>query len=157
MNITRLVDDLGLRRLSGALETDSEMVADFERSFGKRLPDDYVAFLCKIGASTFHEEVGYVPIEKSPWAQRDDLQVIDGFYGFSQKAGHDLRKQNAHRDEAIPGGWIVIGHDPGANSILLSTDDESFGQVAFFDRDSAKTFLIARSFTDFLNSFRKKA
>lgn len=45
----RLVDDLGLRRLSGALETDSEMVADFERAFGKRLPDDYVAFLCKIG------------------------------------------------------------------------------------------------------------
>jgi hypothetical protein len=26
-----------------------------------------------------------------------------------------------------------------------------------FDRDSAKTFLIARSFTDFLDSFRKKA
>jgi cell wall assembly regulator SMI1 len=153
MNETRLVNDLGLKRLSGAREAGPELVQELEESFGV-LPKDYKDFLIKFSASRFSQDVVFTLIQKSPWS-KEGVQSLDDFYGFSEKGWHDLHEVNNQLKGDIPDDTVAIANDAGSNLILLSLNQDTFGHVLFFDRDSAKTYLIARSFTEFLDSFRK--
>jgi hypothetical protein len=48
-----------------------------------------------------------------------------------------------------PAGFISIGHDPGANSILMN----NLGQIFIHANETGKLFFVAQTFGEFLGSF----
>lgn len=64
--------------------------------------------------------------------------------------------------DPLPPGCVAIGHDPGGNTLLLSTLGAAAGHVLFWDRnglwvreDGQNTFPVADSFTTFVESLRE--
>jgi len=147
-----LVEHLGLRGIGGSF------VGATDQDFGKleqycryQLPEDYKAFLKSYGASLFTKDVVFKLIEPSPWAN-DGVQSLAVLYGISSKPGFDLINQDVQLDADLPEGMIAIGHDEGGSHILMRLAD---GHIFFCDKETRKTYLIAETFTAFLDSFYK--
>jgi len=141
----------GLQGVGGKfLGASDDYIAELENQFGFRLPDDYKLFIQTYGAAQFGEYCGYRPLQPSPWAA-NGVQTVDIFYGMSQNAGFDLRRVNMRLADLIVGNRIAIGHDAGSNLLLLDKD----GEVYFFDHETGTTYLCARDFDHFLDSFEK--
>ena len=139
---------LGLQRVFGEFAPASDGdIAATEADLQVKLPYDYRIFLKHYGASLFGADVGFRSREASPWAV-NGVESFDLFYGVADDSDFDLRQINERLRGDIPAGTIAIGHDPGANLILLSGSD-----VLFFDRETGKTYEIAESFGAFLRSF----
>jgi hypothetical protein len=152
MNRKKLINELGLRGVNGEFKGASlSQIAETEKNLNLALPDDYRRFLQEFGVALFAEEVAIKPIEPSPWSV-DGKECFDIFYGVSADPAFDLCRINTRLKGDIPIGTIAIGHDSGSNLVLLSLVDN---QIRFFDKETGKTFLIATSFTDFLNSFQR--
>lgn len=144
---------LGLQGITGPFIGASECyIASVEQRFGFILPPQYREFLRKIGASVFSEDVGFRPIEPSPWAV-NGIESFDGFYGMSELVHTDLLRINDELRSILPIAAIAIGNDPGANLILLNPG----GEVYFYDRETGRQYLSARDFGRFLHSFEKRS
>ena len=76
---------------------------------------------------------------------------MDVFYGMSENTGLNLRRVNARLADLIVGNRIVIGHEAGANLLLLDRD----GGVFFYDHETGRTYLCATEFDHFIDSFDK--
>ncbi len=143
------IESLGLQGITGGfVGADDEYIVTLESLAGFRLPDGYREFLKKRGASLFSEDMAFRPLVPSPWAV-NGMESFDLFYGMSEDPGFDVSRVNIRLQGAIPERTIAIGHDPGSNHVVL----DASGAIYFFDRDSARVFLCAKSFEEFLASF----
>jgi hypothetical protein len=146
MTRQHLVEKLGLYPLKEDFQCANEtQVREAENVLGFELPADYRAFLSEFGVSGLSSAVVFAAIEPSPWAA-DGKDHMGLFYGISDDPDFDVCSVNADLRGDIPDDSIAIAHDSGANHLLLFRNN----QVRFFDNDSGKTFLCARSFEDFL-------
>ena len=143
----------GLQGITGKFVGASDSyIVELEQQFGFTLPRSYREFLQKFGASLFTEDVGFRPIEPSPWAV-NGMESFDGFYGMSHDPRFDLQRVNTRLRGVVAEMMTVIGHDPGSNLLLLSAS----GEVYFYDRETGKQYLCARDFGSFLSSFEKRS
>jgi SMI1-KNR4 cell-wall len=146
-----LTEQLGLQGVTGECVMASlDDIAGIERELNVQLSADYKDFLLTCGASLFTKDVAFLPIQPSPWAV-DGVECFDVFYGVSQDAGLDLRRINIRLKNQLPKETVAIGHDSGSNLILLAWKTN---EILFLDKETGKTYLVARSFYRFLESFR---
>ena len=153
MNQNFLIANLGLQGVTGEFDgATATQIAESEVILNSKFPDDYKSFLREFGASLFTEDVVFEPIEPSPWAV-DGNECFDVFYGITKDSGFDICQINSRLKGEIPNGTIAIGHDSGSNKIILCLVTN---RVLFFDKDTGATFLVANSFGDFLEAFRRR-
>lgn len=136
----------------------AQAVADFERRIGVKLPAEYKQFLRVTNGGEPEPKVFTVP------GCGDALAAI--LYGIQDErtyADLEWEQEQATLWEPFPLGVIAIGHDPGGNTLLLWTLGEQEGKVSFWDRnglwrtpEGQNTFLVASSFTEFLQSLREE-
>lgn len=126
-------------------------VVAFERKLNFYLPDDYKNFSSNYDGVRFYNCEFYV----KDIAQKVLMDVLYGINGIKK---YDIHKKNERFADEIPNKSLVIGEDPGGTPILLVNDDKNNG-IYFFDSDyffeqssdDENTYLIADTFTDFLN------
>jgi hypothetical protein len=135
------------------------MVSAAEGRLGIKFPEDYARFLCTINGGIPHPNGFMVP--------GCGEALADFLYGLSdERSRGDLEfQQELPTDfQQLPAGWLVIGHDPGGNSLILATAGEERGRVFYWDSagfwasdDGENTFSLASSFTEFVESLRALA
>lgn len=130
---------------------DDESLAQLESLIKRSLPAEYREFLKKYGKSCFEKEVIY-PCTPSPWIP-DGFGSMSCFYGMG--TGHnDVMKEFTRFDSYNPTERLLpIGHDAFGNVIGLDLSDSDYGKIHFWDHESAKRYLIAKSFREFIDSF----
>lgn len=139
-------------------ETD---LADFEKKIGYNLPPDYRQFLLQYNGGKPVPDFFQVP----EWQYKESfVNQLKGLIKEKDEKKVDLARLNDLLDGRLPKGFVAIGSDPGGNHILLSLTNETKGNVYFFDHenepddatddleDYSNIFLIANSFTEFLNN-----
>jgi len=91
--------------------------------------------------------------------------LADFLYGVGteRKAGDiEYEQELASELDPLPDGFLAIGHDPGASTLLMATLRKHAGKVYFWDKawfsednkEGTNTFPIAPSFTAFLQSLK---
>jgi hypothetical protein len=143
---------LGLTRISESPLPAEERVRAVETSLGFPFSGEYKHFLRSYGASLFTEDVGFEPVQASPWTS-EGLNTLDVLYGISTDIGFDISHVNERLKGDIPADSIAVGHDPGSNLLLLNRQ----GEVLFFDKETGQVYLCAHSFSAFLESFRLRS
>lgn len=126
----------------------SAQIAGAERRLGVSFSKEYRDFLGEVAPCMFEDENGFAPAEPVPFASADGRVSIDVLYGLSDNDNLDLTAANLRGGEH-PTGFISIGHDPGANSILMN----NLGQIFIQENNTGKLFFVAKTFKEFLGSF----
>jgi hypothetical protein len=123
-------------------------IAAFEAAIAVKLPDDHRQFLLEIGGAVF---IGvYVrPIETRP--DCGDLEVFEILYGGKDDTSYGLWRNRATYEDRLPETMIPIGENTFGDQFCLAIKGRERGKVFFWDHDSAKVYLTAESFEDFLN------
>lgn len=140
-----------IKRNTGNIDS----ISNFEKEFNIILPKDYKLFLIENNAAKVVDGIFHV----------DELGeiIIDSFYGLN----HDKRVFNLdfwnkeYKNDILPNS-LLIGDDPGGGFILLVFDGENDG-VYYYDHahhfeqstDEMNTYLIANSFTNFIEILNK--
>jgi hypothetical protein len=127
----------------------STQIVSAERRLGVSFSKEYREFLGEVAPCMFENENGFAPAEPVPFANADGRVSIDVLYGLSDNDNLDLTAVNLRRVGEHPTGFISIGHDPGANSILMN----NLGQIFIQENDTGKLFFVAKTFKEFLGSF----
>lgn len=135
----------------------AQRIAAFEKKFKLKLPADYKKFLRSTN--------GGVPEPNCFTVPGGGDALADFLYGIRhERVRGDLEHEQgqAAQWEPLPAGFIVIGHDPGGNRLLLATAGRDAGRVFFWDRvgfwrrkNGGNTFHVADSFTAFIDSLRE--
>ena len=140
------------------LPASAEQIAAFERRFGVQLPAGYKKFLGTINGGT--------PVPNRFTVPGCGAALADFLYGIRvDRVPGDLEREQreASRLDPLPPGFLIIGHDPGGDGLLLSTSGEDAGWVYFWERSrrvwaragGPNTFPVAKSFSRFLKSLRE--
>ncbi|WP_155723084.1 SMI1/KNR4 family protein [Gluconobacter potus] len=141
-----------------------QMVAELTSRM--RLPDDYAAFLLKVGA--FTKLVPFLVYAPGPFTD-DYLEIMTIFVANAR----DYRDIKENLAVPIANGFLQIGYDSGAHPYLMSVQDEDFGSVycvesdEFADEngdsylpdspgvgDAVRRHRVSTSFTGFLERLR---
>jgi SMI1 / KNR4 family (SUKH-1) len=128
-----------------------------------RFPADYKRFLRTINGGGPEPNWFFVPKCGGAYAHH--------LYGIRDKRIRgDLEYQQSNTTDPVPAGYIRIGNDPFGNRFLLTVTaadgttslKNGAGQVLFEDlggfwarKHGVNTFLIAESFTEFLEGLRE--
>lgn len=122
--------DFKARLACDIIPADPEVVRQLiaELTSRMRLPDDYVAFLFKVGALA-----GAIPfLVYAPGPFADDYLEIMKIYTSNSRDYRDIKENLA---APIANGFLQIGYDSGAHPYLMSVQDEDFGSVYFVESD----------------------
>jgi hypothetical protein len=130
-------------------------IGELEKKIGFKLPEDYASFLLKNNGGVVNDSVFFV----SDLSEKILFQV---FFGLDVKSKSlDIHFWIKEYEGEIPDKSIVIGKDPGGNFILLVNSGKSPG-IYYWDYNQAfskssedsNTYFVAKSFTDFIESFK---
>ena len=125
----------------------------FEADCGLSLPPDYRSFLLDYNGCP-DPNVFHVP------DLGEDVLVGVLYRIRSSRSGCDLLAEYREEIDRLPPGFLIIGHDPGGNRLLLGTLGEDRGRVYYWDScyffpqsndEDGNTFLVAESFQEFLD------
>lgn len=138
-----------------APEREIELV---EALVGEPLPKSYREMLLTFKTAVFFDkEIGYKPLEPSPWASDDGIQDIVLFYG--PKGGKfGLAKAIKTFRDRLPNVVIPVAGASGGNQICLGVKGEVREKVFFWDHEGGEgdkqghknLYLIAESFDSFV-------
>ncbi|MFC1759118.1 SMI1/KNR4 family protein [Planctomycetota bacterium] len=141
---------------SGHFGTVNEKsVSDFEGVIGASLPRDYVDFLLEHNGGTPENGDGSVfcffPLRDIEC--RDHRVVeIDDLKGYPLHcARRDFVREYSDEIEGSE-SVLPIGTDGNGNFICLSLEENSFGEVSFFDHETLDLDTVAGSFEEFLQN-----
>jgi hypothetical protein len=137
----------------------AKAIGALEQELCVRLPEDYKRFLKTTNGGIPEPNVFTVP-------DRGEA-MGDYLYGIRDKRTNcDLEREQkqAAQHEPLPAGFVVIGHDPGSSLLLMVTTGRQAGRIYFWDRvgfwireDGKKTFPVAGSFSEFIESLHELA
>ena len=134
----------------------SSKVAEFEKEFDLRLPQDYRDFLLSVGGSVAdrEDETNGIPVEE----MRDEVELAI-LYGIDNSqndctAEYWMREYN---DEIWPKS-VLFGESMASGFFVLVCEGEDTG-VWFWDdcweyeatNEKKNTYFVAKSFTEFIN------
>lgn len=128
-----------------------------EKRLGVKLPADYKKFLRTTNGGCPEPNCFRIP-------EREEalLGILYGIADNRTDGDLEYEQQEVTQWDPLPDGFIAIGHDPGGNAILMATLGADAGRVYFWDRvglwvreDRRNLFLVAESFTAFLESLRE--
>lgn len=148
--------DLSIERLS-APATEAMIDAFAERN-EVDLPEDYRRFLIAYNGGRPKSNRCEVSIV-------NEAIIVDLLFGLTESRGCDIETFNAeYRDQLAP-GFTIVGSDPGGAFFILGTTPPNVGvffwdHQHFFDKSSdenGNTYLIAESFTEWIESLRDSA
>jgi len=127
----------------------------FEKRFGIVLPEDYKRFLIKYNGGkpsprrfkTIDNKTITSLLLILPLADIQSENLASNYISFNQ-------------GNKIPKNLLPIGQDPIKNKICMSIGGEDVGYIYYWDMDEDfgnapsydNMFLVAKSFTDFINS-----
>lgn len=120
----------------------------FETGVGRRLPAEFRDFLLNVGGGEL-EENGIEFGDRDLW--------MEGLFSVDPADwSYDISRHMATLGP-FPEEFIVIGTDPGGNSVLLDIGTDRAGSVWFWDHelehpdlDESPLFLIDESFSRFM-------
>jgi len=150
--------ELGVELSGKPAKSPEQQIAAVESLIGRPLPESYRQMLLTFKtAFYFTENVGFTPIEPSPWAGEDGTLDIVEFYG-PKRGDSGLAKAVKTFREQMPEAVIPIADSSGGNQICLGIEGEVQGKVFFWDHegesDDSQSFddltLVAESFEDFI-------
>ncbi|WP_039455474.1 SMI1/KNR4 family protein [Candidatus Jidaibacter acanthamoebae] len=140
-----------------------------EETIGAKLPSDYVEHLLKYNGG--HPDKDCYPLlEAIPYYNRitkaeakSFSAEIAWFYAIHDGEYSNLLREYKFDGDRLPKGLIAIGKSSGGNLICISVGLRNYGKVYFWDHKGCvrlgeeepwwdNVFLIANSFTDFINS-----
>jgi hypothetical protein len=137
----------------------AKAIGALEKKLGVTLPEDYKRFLRATNGGIPEPNVFTVP-------GRGDA-MADCLYGIRDERAHadlEWEQERASELEPLPAGFLVIGHDPGGNRLMMATNGRQTGRVYFWDRiglwvraGGKNTFPVARSFAEFIESLHELA
>lgn len=132
-------------------------LANFEREYGIKLPQQYRQFLLDYnGGRPEHCDFNFK-------GSTNGSQLL-GFFGIGSRI--DVRKELRTYNGRLPAAWFPVASDAGGNLICICLSGPNYGKVFFWDHEmesdetqgltpetANNTVLIADSFDEFLNSF----
>src|SRR5215813_9624660 len=132
------------------------MIESFERSLGRKLPEEYRGFLLDTNGG--RPELNHLRTEN-----RNVSCGVVRFYSILDRAQpNDLLAEQASLKSRIPSDFLVIADCEGGNRLCISLRAEDFGFVFFWDHElytksdpPAALFLVARDFSAFFNALSK--
>lgn len=149
-----------LRPLTRPVRDPEKEIAAFEQARGVELPPDYRAFLQEQPMPVaFGVTCVFRALEPSPWAD-ENLDAVEVLYGVG-KGEFSLATQSRRYSDQIDPKAIPIASSPGGNQICLIVEGPKRGHVYFWDHegavepdeeDLANMYLVAKSFSKFLNA-----
>jgi cell wall assembly regulator SMI1 len=139
-----------------------ERLQQFEHYVGYRLPPDYREFLRSYGGVSLTDHV-VAPALDSRADPDADLFSISDFYGFYRAVStgpcpYDLFQNYRTLKDALPAGMVPFG-ESGDNRFCISCSLRDYGRVyclvpGQFSDDTDTLYLIANSFTEFMESLQ---
>ena len=133
----------------------TQAIADWEKQSGKRLPDDYRRFVTTYNGGRIYPLIFDRKIPDEVFSMGEPATFINTFYDWEMVA--DIWNGGVF-DKRNPPGMLVVGSSPGGIEVLLSLEDESYGQVflwlhsqsAWGQDDNNKAWPQADSFKAFV-------
>lgn len=132
---------------------EKDVIQAFEKSRNVVLPSDYVDFLRK--------KNGGRPVPNGfRIADLGEEALVQTFFGCGTAGERDLAQWLDEYADELPSGFLIIGCDPGANFIILGSENSESPGVYYWDHsfffdasdDDSNTYLLASNFTEFLQS-----
>lgn len=106
-------------------------IEKFEANLSIRLPHTYKNFLClNNGGEPIQCAVDF---KENIIASNGDY--IASFYELTQDVTYGLEPNMKHHGEKLPKGLIYIANSPAGNFYLLSTREDSYGQIFYKDHE----------------------
>ena len=131
--------------------TSRHTIKQFESRIGLALPADYKIFLEQHNGGIFHGALFAVP-------KLGTDEALDILYGFiDSERSLDLRFWQKEMEGEIPENSIIIGTDPGGNTLVLDNegiyywDHEHYYPQTSNKKNADK---VAGSFTEFMTLLR---
>jgi len=135
--------------------TDRNILDDFEKSLGSKLPFDYKLFLessnggC-LSSNTF--KVSYL----------DDTIELDVLFGLGTERDFDLRVWRQEYQDDLPQDKLVIGGDPYGNLFVLGLEKSGiylWDQIRRFEKSSdiGNAYLVGENFTQFVKKLTQES
>ena len=122
-------------------------VSEFEGMIGERFPEEYRKFLLDIGGAFLQAWV--CPIEiRQEYGDREILEIL---YGGKADATYDLWTVHSRYKDRLPDSVIIIGENLCGDQFCMAIKGPERGKIYFWDHETAKVYLTANSFEDFLN------
>ena len=148
-------------------------VLEAEETIGAKLPSDYVEHILKYNGG--HPDKDCYPLlEPLPYYNRitktEDKSFDSGiswFYAIYEGEYESFLRGCRFNGDRLPKGLIAIGRDSFGNLICISVGLGNYGKVYFWEYKGSvplgeepwwdNVFLIANSFTDFINSLYSRS
>jgi SMI1 / KNR4 family (SUKH-1) len=148
------------------IPADDATIKRFENKTGLKLPQDYREFLRNYGGA-YLTDVVVMPGSKDPRLGSHFLLQVNFFLGFysdqPRKSVHDLSYNYDLTKQRLPAGLVQVAESSSDDPYCIScVNDTTYGHVYLcmpegFEDEKPEDylFLIARNFTEFLQSLRK--
>jgi cell wall assembly regulator SMI1 len=148
-----------MKLLDSGKQLNTSAIADFEKQFDIRLPQDYKEFLLQNNGGAPEEDWAFDFIDIATNTKTgSDIQSFFVIYDEETYKDDDLRKSYRilRENEEVPVGILPIGNDPGGNLICISVSDKNYGEVFFCDHeleDPETGYIIMSTIADSFSKF----
>lgn len=140
----------------------TSLISEFENRNNVKLPSEYKYFLEHYGECNFDTDTVYQPIKKTPFTSSKGFQEISFFYGIGTE--YDILKMLKTYSGRIPEDFITIAELPGGDQLCMNVNISSsdYGKIYSWDHENENNgwhenvYLVANSFSDFINSFQEE-
>ncbi|MED0776612.1 SMI1/KNR4 family protein [Bacillus velezensis] len=157
-DITEKMSAIDLKYYVSSDEQSSKKeIKAFEDEFKINLDEQYKEFVLRYGGSSIQADNVLFPVlEQNPLASNNLLR-LGLFYGFGvDDKDFDVKSMNVTYEEQMPDWIIPIADSDGGDQVCLGVKGEAAGKVYFWDHELTNgvkdTFLVAKSFSDFIQS-----
>lgn len=110
---------------------NEEGILDFEKSIGRRLPEDYRSFLLEHNGPLVSPESFWVGVGEGAYS----TSIEDGFLGLHDGAGPSLRRWYLDDPSHFPAGVLPIANDGMGNHVCIGLEGEERGHILFFNHE----------------------
>lgn len=133
-----------------------EEIDQLEKTQGFSLPEEYKKFLLEFGSGYTKDDYYYKALVPSPGTSEDGHAYVAYFYGS------DLMENERIFNEELDRKFLPIADAGFGDLVCIGVAKENYGRIYEWVHDipgphddpfSQNVFLIAESFSDFLNSF----
>lgn len=138
------------------------LIRGFQEVNSFELPEEYKYFLEHYGECNFEKDAIFKPSVRTPFDNSQGFQELSFFYGIGTE--YSIYKMSETYCQRVPQGFVPIAELPGGNQLCidLNSDSSNFGKIYLWDHENEcdggldNTYLVANSFSDFINSFKEE-